>query len=110
MGGTRAARLSARIEALIDRQDGGDRIAAARRLGLRRERLEGLLSGDWRRFSLDGLTALVQGYGVSLDWLLAPLDGRRVPITAGHIGTRSPRPGGPREARCRSPHAFPRTG
>jgi len=110
MGGTCAARLSARIEALIDLQDGGDRIAAARRLGLRRERLEGLLSGDWRRFSLDGLTALVQGYGVSLDWLLAPIGGRRAPITAGHSGTRSPRSGGPREARCRSPHAFPRTG
>ena len=110
MGRTRAARLSARIESLIDRQDGGDRIAAARRLGLRRERLEGLLSGDWRRFSLDGLAALVQGYGISVDWLLAPIGGRRVPNTAGHIGTRSPRSGGPREARCRSPHAFPRSG
>jgi hypothetical protein len=109
MRGTSAARLSARIEALIDRQDGGNRIAAARRLGLRRERLEGLLSGDWRRFSLAGLAALVQGYGVSLDWLLAPVGGRRVPITARHIGTRSPRSGGPREARCRSPHAFLRT-
>ena len=98
MGGLCAARLSARIESLINQQDGGDRTAAAQRLGLRCERLEGLLSGDWRRFSLDGLTALVQGYGVSLDWLLAPIGGRRVPITAGHIGTRSPRSGGPREA------------
>jgi hypothetical protein len=107
---TCAARLSARIESLIDRQDGGDRIAAARRVGLGRERLEGLLSGDWRRFSLDGLTALVQGYGISVDWLLAPIGARRVPITAGHLGTRSPPAGGSREARCRSPHAFPRTG
>ena len=98
MSGTCAARLSARIEALIDQEDGGDRVAAARRLGLGRERLAGLLSGDWGRFSLDDLTALVQGYGVSLDWLLAPVGGRRVPVTAGHIGTRSPRSGGPREA------------
>jgi hypothetical protein len=110
MGRTCAARLSARIESLIDRQDGGDRMAAARRLGLRRERLEGLLSGDWRRFSLDGLTALVQGYGISVDWLLAPIGRRRVLSTAGHIGTRSPLSGGPREARCRSPHALPRNG
>ena len=93
---TCAARLSARIESLIDRRDGGNRIAAARRLGLRRERLEGLLSGDWRRFSLDGLTALGQGYGISVDWLLAPIAGRRVLRTAGHSGTRSPRSSGAR--------------
>lgn len=65
-----ASNVSARIEALILRHDGGDREAAARRLGLDAERLTGLLSGDWRRFSLDGFAAAVRGYGVTLDSLI----------------------------------------
>jgi hypothetical protein len=65
-----AAEVSARVESLITRHHGGDRRAAARRLGIEQARLTGLLSGDWRRFSLEGLAALVRGYGVSLDWLL----------------------------------------
>ena len=66
-----AANVSARIEALILRHDGGDRGAAARRLGLDPERLAGLLSGDWRRFSLDGFAAMVRCYGVTFDSLIA---------------------------------------
>lgn len=72
------ARLAARIDALVERYDGGDRSAAARRLGIEPEHLAGLLSGDWRRFTLDALAALVHGYSVSLNWLLAPA-GRNVP-------------------------------
>jgi hypothetical protein len=56
---------------LIKQNDGGDRDTAARRLGIAPDRLAGLLSGDWRRFSLDALAALVQGYSVTMDSLLA---------------------------------------
>jgi hypothetical protein len=73
-----ASNVSARIEELILRHDGGDRTAAARRLGLDAERLAGLLSGDWSRFSLDGFAAMVRCYGVTLDSLIAS---PRVPQT-----------------------------
>jgi hypothetical protein len=66
-----ASNLSARFEELIERHDGGDHETAARRLGIAPDRLAGLLSGDWRRFSLDALAALVRGYSVSFDSLLA---------------------------------------
>jgi hypothetical protein len=68
---TLASQVSARVESLISRHHGGDRRAAARRLGIETDRLAGLLSGDWCRFSLDALAALVRGYGVSVDWLVA---------------------------------------
>ena len=74
-----ASDVSARIEALVARYDGGDRLAAARRLGIEPERLAGLLSGDWSRFSLDALAALMLGYGVRVESLLAP---PRAPATA----------------------------
>jgi hypothetical protein len=67
-----ASNVSARVEELIERHDGGDRATAARRLGIAPDGLAGLLSGDWRRFSLDALAALVQRYRVSLDSLLVP--------------------------------------
>lgn len=65
-----AAHLSARVAALIALHHGGDRRAAARRLGIAPDCLAGILSGDWRRFSLDALAALVRGYGIGVDWLL----------------------------------------
>jgi hypothetical protein len=65
-----ASRVSARIGALIARHHGGDRLAAASQLGLEPEHLEGLLSGDWRKFSLDGLAALVLGYRIPIESLL----------------------------------------
>lgn len=67
----RARHVSSRVEALIDRHHAGDRSAAARRLGIDPERLTGLLSGDWGQFTLDALAALLVGYDVSVDWLLA---------------------------------------
>ena len=67
-----AADVSARIEALVARYDAGDSHAAARRLGIRPDRLDGLMSGDWRRFSLDALAALTRGYRVRVESLLAP--------------------------------------
>jgi hypothetical protein len=70
-----ASTVSARIEELIARHDGGDRRAAARRLGIDHECLAGILSGDWRRFSLDAFAAMVRGYGVTLESLIAA-DGR----------------------------------
>lgn len=66
-----ASNLSAQVEELIKRNDGGDRDTAARRLGIAPDRLAGLLSGDWRKFSLDALAALVRGYSVTMDSLLA---------------------------------------
>jgi hypothetical protein len=67
-----ASNVSARVEELIEQHDGGDRDTAARRLGIAPDRLAGLLSGDWRRFSLEALAAAVRGYSVSLEALLAP--------------------------------------
>ena len=66
-----AGSLSACIESLIEHHDGGDRENAGRRLGIPPDRLDGLLSGDWRRFSLEALAQVVQGYGVSIDELFA---------------------------------------
>jgi hypothetical protein len=62
------------VEELIERHDGGNRDTAARRLGIAPERIAGMLSGDWHRFSLDALAALVRGYSVSTDSLLATSD------------------------------------
>jgi hypothetical protein len=65
-----AGTVSTRIARLIDSHDGGDRETAGRRLGIAPERLDGLLSGDWRRFSLEALAKVVQGYSVSIDELI----------------------------------------
>ncbi|HEY3746524.1 MAG TPA: hypothetical protein VGL17_09800 [Gemmatimonadaceae bacterium] len=62
--------VSARVEALIERYHGGDRGRAARHLGVKRELLDGLLSGDWRQFSLDALVAVISTHRVSIDWLI----------------------------------------
>jgi predicted XRE-type DNA-binding protein len=60
----------ARVAWLMARHHGGDQIAAATSLGIERHSLTALLSGDWRRFSLDALAALVRHHGVSVRWLL----------------------------------------
>ena len=65
-----ASNVSARIQDLIARHDKGDHRAAARRLGIDHECLAGILSGDWRRFSLDAFAAAVRAYGVTLDSLI----------------------------------------
>jgi len=72
MSTTLAAAVSIRVETLIARHHDGNKFAAAHSLGVHPEQLAGLLSGDWQRFSLDALAALVRGYGVNVDWLLAP--------------------------------------
>ena len=66
-----AGSLSARIKWLIETHDGGDTEPAGRRLGIGPDRLDGLLSGDWRRFSLEALARVVQGYRISIDELFA---------------------------------------
>lgn len=68
---TLGSAVSARVKSLIDRHHRGNRLAAAQTLGVNPEQLAGLLSGDWMRFSLDALAALVCHYDVSVDWLLA---------------------------------------
>ena len=75
MSMTLASAVSTRVKALIARHHDGNRFAAARSLGVQPEQLSGLLSGDWRRFSLDALAALVHGYDVNVVWLLAPAGG-----------------------------------
>jgi hypothetical protein len=65
-----AAEVSARVEGLIERHHGGDSGLAARRFGISAELLRGLLSGDWRQFSLDALVAVIRTHGVTIDWLL----------------------------------------
>lgn len=85
-----ASDVSARVEALIARHHRGDRRAAARRLGIEPDHLAGLLSGDWRRFTLDGLAALVLAYDVRLEWLLAaPADAGRGERTRRSRGGRA---------------------
>jgi hypothetical protein len=67
--------VSARVDGLIVRYHNGDRGLAARRLGVKPELLTGLLSGDWRQFSLDALVAVIRTHGVTLDWLLSSTGG-----------------------------------
>lgn len=67
--------MSARVDGLIVRYHGGDRGLAARRLGIKPELLTGLLSGDWRQFSLDALVAVIRAHGVTIDWLLGSAGG-----------------------------------
>jgi hypothetical protein len=62
--------VSARVDLLIERHHGGDRGAAAHALGIPPEVLAGMLSSDWREFTLDALAALVLGHGVTVPWLL----------------------------------------
>jgi hypothetical protein len=68
--GPSAVEVSARVETLIARHHDGDHGAAARRMGIEPERLSELLSGDWGRFSLDALAAVVGRHPVSIAWLL----------------------------------------
>lgn len=70
-----AAEVSARVDGLIARHHGGDKGLAARRLGIGSELLGGLLSGDWRQFSLDALVAVIRTHGVTIDWLLGSTSG-----------------------------------
>ena len=62
--------VSARVALLIERHHGGDPDEAALTLGIAPEGLAGLLSGDWRQFTLDALAALLLGHGVTVPWLL----------------------------------------
>jgi hypothetical protein len=74
------------VQTLIARHHGGDPGAAARRIGIEPALLTELLSGDWGRFSLDALAAVVGRHPVSIEWLLGPPSvetvRRTAPITA----------------------------
>jgi hypothetical protein len=88
-----ASDVSARVQSLIAFHEKGDKQATARHLGIEVRQLTGLLSGDWREFSLDALGALVLTYGVSIDWLLAlHLEPRPQPRST--TGARSAHPEG----------------
>jgi hypothetical protein len=62
--------VSARVQTLIARHHAGDPAAAAAHIGIEPERLAGLLSGDWRLFTLDALAAVAWQHSVSITWLL----------------------------------------
>jgi hypothetical protein len=103
--------VSARVATLIERRHGGDRRAAARRLGVEPALVAGLLSGDWCQFSLDAMAALVRSYGVSVRWLLAAPVGAApttaAPTTAARAPVRRPCPpaaSGIAERRIRAAH------
>jgi hypothetical protein len=89
MEGPRATEVSARIALLIARHHRGDRNAAAVSLGISAGSLTDLLSGDWRRFSLDALAALVRRHRVSVGWLLGLQPIGRLRQTGGRT-TRTP--------------------
>jgi hypothetical protein len=69
------AEVSARVGALVERYHGGNRGIAAERFGIKPELLDGLLTGDWRQFSLDALVAVIRTHGVTIDWLLGSTGG-----------------------------------
>lgn len=93
MNATPGADVSARVATLIDRRHGGDRLTAARQLGVEPALVAGLLSGDWRQFSLDALAAVVRSYGVSVCWLLST-SVSAAPTTAAGAPVRRPCPPG----------------
>jgi hypothetical protein len=80
---TSAADVSARIETLIARHHGGNARVAAATIGIAPEKLAGLLSGDWRLFSLDALASLVREHALSVDWLLRPVTANNIRRTGG---------------------------
>jgi hypothetical protein len=77
---TPASNLSARVYALIAHHHAGDRSAAAEQLGIEPDTLAGLLTGDWRQFSLAALAVIVRAYDVSPAWLLAATSGADVSL------------------------------
>jgi hypothetical protein len=84
-GEASAEAVSARIERLISRYHDSDRTVAARRLGIEPKILEGLLSGDWRRFSLDGLIAVIRTHRVTVDWLVGSESGGWPEVALGSV-------------------------
>jgi hypothetical protein len=85
MKSPRASEVSARIASLIERHHRGNRLAAAEQLHLAPETLAGLLSGDWQRFTLDGLAAVVCRYRVSVPWLLGSTVGADAAVAASRV-------------------------
>ena len=84
-----ASDVSARIDGLIERYHGGDHGLAALRLGIEPRLLAGLLSGDWRQFSLDALAAVIRTHGVTIDWLLGSPTALHERLTSsGHLVER----------------------
>jgi hypothetical protein len=71
--GLRASDISTRVATLVGRRHRGNQSDAAKYLGIDPESLAGLLSSDWRLFSLDALAALIREYHVSADWLVGSM-------------------------------------
>jgi hypothetical protein len=86
--GPSALAVSARVETLIARHHAGDPNAAAARIGIEPERLSGLLSGDWRLFTLDALAAVAWQHSVSITWLLGLAGTDEARVGTGSATTR----------------------
>ncbi len=65
-----AKELAARVRGLVDRFDGGDVAAVARRIGARESDLRAILAAQSSQPSLAALSAIVRGYDVDTWWLL----------------------------------------
>jgi hypothetical protein len=79
---TAASIVSARVHSLIARHHAGDCRAAAAQLGIEHETLAGMLTSDWRQFSLGALAVIVRAYDVTPAWLLATTVVTEPPVTA----------------------------
>jgi hypothetical protein len=77
---TPASNLSARVFALIAHHHAGDSHVAAHELGIEPDTLAGLLTGDWRQFSLAALAVIVRAYDVTPAWLLAATSGSELSL------------------------------
>jgi hypothetical protein len=68
------------VHALIAHHHAGDANAAAQKLGIEPDLLCGLLTSDWRQFSLAALAVIVRAYNVSPSWLLAATSGADISL------------------------------
>ena len=65
-----AKELAARVRELVDRCDGGDVAAAARRIGALESDLRLIVSAQSSHPSVAALSAIVRGYDVDTWWLI----------------------------------------
>ena len=85
MGGYDTKQVASRIRHLVQVEDGGDRDAAARRLGIPRLVLDSLLDGTTEITDLGLLASVIRGYRVDATWLLTG----ESDVTSSHLAPES---------------------